>query len=102
MGVHAPSRYCLLPICKFAVQPAMLCLQVRMPSLGSMSHSEQKCCLLALLRFELRWLAKRSVKEMEVLIKTDTEPSDKVRASGPGGGQGTGPPCMGAPFASLA
>lgn len=51
-----------------------------------MSHSEQKLCLLSLLRYELRWVARRSIREMELLIRTDTEQADKVRAVRRGSG----------------
>ncbi|GFR40084.1 hypothetical protein Agub_g632, partial [Astrephomene gubernaculifera] len=57
---------------------ALLKPKERVPDMGTFTANEVKCCLLALLRFELRWAAKRGAKEMELLIRTDSEPADKI------------------------
>ncbi|GLC63393.1 hypothetical protein PLESTF_000031500 [Pleodorina starrii] len=45
---------------------------------SSAPNDKMKCFLLALLRYELRWTAKRNAKEMELLVRTDTEPADRI------------------------
>ncbi len=47
---------------------------------SDLTTSNEKFTCLALLRHELRWTAKRNVKETELLIRTDSEPADKVSA----------------------
>ncbi|GLI64033.1 hypothetical protein VaNZ11_007171 [Volvox africanus] len=43
-----------------------------------MQSKKNKCHMLAVLRCNLRWIAKRNSKEMDLLVRTDTEPPDRV------------------------
>ncbi|GIL71927.1 hypothetical protein Vretifemale_2372 [Volvox reticuliferus] len=43
-----------------------------------MQSKKKKCHILAGLRCSLRWIVKRNSKEMELLLRTDTEPPDRI------------------------
>ncbi|EFJ52490.1 hypothetical protein VOLCADRAFT_102987 [Volvox carteri f. nagariensis] len=54
-------------------------LQLRkVPGYETMTSNVKKCNMLARLYCELRWAAKRNVKEMDLLTRIETEPADRV------------------------
>lgn len=45
---------------------------------SSLKPLDIKHHIISVLRYELRWMAKKAMKEFEVIIRTDTELADKV------------------------
>lgn len=59
----------------------LLCVQIHKipwdPS-SSLKPLDIKHHIISVLRFEMRWMAKKWMKEFDVILRTDTELADKV------------------------
>lgn len=61
--------------------PMLPCVQIHKipwdPS-SSLKPLDIKHHIISVLRFEMRWMAKKWMKEFDVILRTDTELADKV------------------------